>query len=717
VSIDDLHWADQMTIDFLDYAGHRLGSLPILLLGTVRPEEVDPPSQLRRSLADLDYAGLLHRVRLRPLTREAVTHFVVEASPASTNVDGIARHLYRETQGHPLYLVSLLADLFEDGVFFVDADGRWDYERSRLEQSSATTSVPAKVIDVIQSRVGRLEARAQQVLALAAVVGRPFRLELIQRASDDQEEALVDAIGQALDRRLLRLAYSPSGDRYELAHDLVRRAIYQTMLPDRRVLFHGRILAALEQMRSLPAAELAGELAHHAYEGRLWESAIRYCTRAASVALDRFALHETVRQCERGLAALDALGPEEALADGVQRAAWRYDLVATLQLATHLLGRRDQGLLEQLLDLARQTKDRERLARAYYAVMRHQIDTVQNQSALRLVPEYTVVVDEGVSSPLAIGFHQRVGFLYYRTGDLDRALAHHDEALRLARAANDPHEEAVVRNTRGTVLKCLGRYQEAIDDFSLAATLWNTPDKRLQHAFALDNRGDVLFCLGCYAESLQTQEAALPVYREFAYPIAEAECLADLGACLYALGRAGEASDYLQQALALSQSIRDGHDLVRSLNGLARLYLEQDDSAGWPLAAQYAGRAVTEAEQADLPHGLIQALAYQAAALARLGKTDAALELSGRAVALLIARKHIEGAEEEVYFLHSQVLTAAGRAAEAQAALRLACEAVTTKAGWLTDPALRRCYLEQTPVNRALAAARLDLSAEVPPAV
>ncbi len=288
--------------------------------------------------------------------------------------------------------------------------------------------------------------------------------------------------------------------------------------------------------------------------------------------------------------------------------------------------------------------------------MRHDIDTGQNQAALELVPLYAPIIAQGVSAATAIGFHQRVGFLYYRTGQLEQALEHHNEALRLAQETQDPHQQAMVLNTRGTVLMCLGRYAEALDDFTRAADLWNSPARRLHRTFALDNRGDVYYYLGCYEKDLQAREIALPLYREFAYPIAAAECLSDTGACLRAMDRTAEAEEYLHQAWELSQSLQDGYDLVQSLNGLALLHAERDDPASWRLAEEYARRAATEAERADLPHGVIQGFSYRALACLKQGRPKEALQFSGQAVDLLRARRHIEGAEEEIYFIHSQTL-------------------------------------------------------------
>jgi DNA-binding SARP family transcriptional activator len=704
--VDDLHWADEATTEFLLFFGHRLADHPVLLLGAVRPEETEPKSLLRTGLRELRHAGLLHSVTLEPLAADAVTRLVRQISHASPAASPMTHRLYQQTQGHPLFLIAQVQALFEDGLLYMDEAGRWCCDDAFLQRDDTAVAVPREVSDLIVSRIQRLDVRAQQLLALAAVIGRPFNAALIERAGDLSEEDLLNALETLLERRLLSIidAATPQlyNAKYDLSHDLIRHVVYQSLSPHRRVLLHRRILLALEDQQLALDTESVGDLARHAIEGQLWDQALPYCKRAADLALDRFALHEALRQCERGLTALEALASSGGTFDSTQQLLWQYDLLAAQQLAAHLQGQRDPALITRLIELARQMGDRERLAQAYYTRMRHDIDTGQNQAAVELVPLYAPIIAQGVSATTAIGYHQRVGFLYYRMGQLQQALEHHNEALRLAHEAQDPHQQAIVLNTRGTVLMCLGRYAEALGDFTRAAEFWNSPTRRLQRTFALDNRGDVYYYLGCYEEDLQAKEMALPVYREFAYPIAEAECLSDTGACLRAMGRTAEAEKYLHKALDLSQSLQDGYDLVQSLNGLALLHVERDDLASWRLAEEYARRAAIEAERADLPHGVIQGSSYQALACLKQGRPTEALVFSTKAVDLLRARRHIEGAEEEIYFIHSQTLAANDHRIEARKALQEAYGEMMAKADRLTDPELLRSFLERVQVNRTI---------------
>lgn len=697
IFLDDAQWFDDATIHCFAYSSQRLHVQPIWILLTARFDEVEPADALTRWLNELERARLLRHLKLSPLSPHATNELVNQASHASPRASELAAYLYRETQGVPLYLLALLQAHFEDGLLYTDERGQWHGAENLLTY----TAVPERIQTILSGRVRRLDARVQNLLQLAAVLGYPFDLEWLQTALNDSSITVLDDLDQALERNFLRATESPRGILYDLSHDLLRRVIYNALAPERRARAHRQTFRALEKSYGQDR-EHSAELAHHARAARLWRQAIAYSIRAAEYALESYAISEAARHCEQGLAALDALRQSGEHVEMHERLVWQYDLLAAKQLSAHLLGTREIAPLNDLLALARELKDSERLAKAYYALMRYHIDTGQNDAALALVPLYEPLVAQGVSSPAAIGFYQRVGFLYYRTGDFERALHFHDQALRLARDADDAHWQAYVLNTRGTVLMCLGRYQDALADFTRAAELWKISARQIFRTFALDNRADVFYYLGQYERALATKRDALAQYREFGYPIAEAECLSEIGFALRETGKTSEAENFLHQALALSEKLGDRFDLAQSLNGLAALYLGAGEPAQWQAAVEYAARAVKEGESANLPHTVIQGLAYGAFASLHLEKGADALELGTRAIELLEQRKYIEGAEEEIYFIYSRVLAANGRAEDAQTALARAYAEMIKKADALDDPELHSSFLERVRLNRAI---------------
>lgn len=700
--LDDVQWLDVSTIQCLAYLSQRLESQQILFLLTARFDQIEPSSALSAWLNELERDRLFHRIALEPISYQATADLVRDASHVSPRTAEIASHLYAETQGYPLFLVALLQAYFEDGLLYADESGQWRGAENLLSRS-AVSPVPDTIQTILLQRVKRLDSRVRRLLNAAAVLGRPFDLEWMHAALDDKSDAVPDDLEQVLERRLVRANETSRGITYELSHDMLRRVIYNALAPERRLRLHRHVLTALE-MTVPENAENAAELARHARLGRLWGQTVQYSTRAAEHALASYAIQDARRHCEHGLAALESLAQSGENTNQRRVLLWRYDLLAAKQLANHLLGTRETASLEQLLALARELDDAERLAQAYYALMRYHIDTGKNDAALELVPLYEPLISQGVSPPTAMGFYQRVGFLYYRTGDFERALYYHDQALQLAQDSGDAHWQAYVLNTRGTVLMGLGKYQAAIVDFTRAAELWDSAASHIFRTFALDNRADVFYYLGQYASALATKQEALVRYREFGYPIAEAECLGEIGFSLRELGETTKAESFMRQSVELAERLGDSFDLAQSLNGLALLYLGGNHASAWETADSYAARAATEGERAQLPHAIIQGMAYRALAQLRLGGTQEALGLSERAVALLDERRYIEGAEQEIYLIRSRVLAANGLEAAAAEMWQRAYDDMMTKADAFIEPDLRKSFLENVRVNREILA-------------
>jgi tetratricopeptide (TPR) repeat protein len=259
------------------------------------------------------------------------------------------------------------------------------------------------------------------------------------------------------------------------------------------------------------------------------------------------------------------------------------------------------------------------------------------------------------------------------------------------------------------VLLCLGDYQAALADFDRAAALWDEPARRLFRTFALDNRADVLTALGRYEPALAVKDEALPLYREFGYRIAEAECLAERGAILAALGRAAEAEGALQEALRLSEALGDRYDLVQALLALAELRLSAIAPEAGAEALELGLRAVAVGEEAELPHGVIHGLRHAALAALALGRPEEARGYAERASELLAGAAGLEGPAEAVHLARARVLAACGDAEGARAALASAEGELAAKAARITDPALRRSFLDCVPTSRAIRGAAASL--------
>jgi predicted ATPase/DNA-binding SARP family transcriptional activator len=289
--IDDLQWSDSETLEWLHYLLRQAAREPILVVGTVRPEEVEADHPLTPLLRNLRQAGQLTDIELTPLSSsETVTLASQVGGDALT--DEQAALLYRQTEGHPLFVVEMLRARQNQGT--------------GSEQASITASyaLPPKVQTVIESRLAQLSPRAREVAGLAATVGRVFTVEVLAQASDGDEDGLVRALDELWQRRLIR-EQGDSG--YDFSHDRIREAAYTSVSSARRRLFHRRVAQAMEQIFTRDLNSICGELAAHYEYAGLPERAVIFYQQAAEVAQRIYAHAEASTYLIKALELLDRL--------------------------------------------------------------------------------------------------------------------------------------------------------------------------------------------------------------------------------------------------------------------------------------------------------------------------------------------------------------------------------------------------------------------------
>ncbi|MFH1185067.1 MAG: AAA family ATPase [Chloroflexota bacterium] len=216
--VEDIHWADQATLDLLKYLSRRVRPTPSLMILTYRDDEIGTDHPLRLLLGDLGTSNALHRIPVSALSRHAVQELA-----GNRKVD--ATELHRLTNGNPFFVTEVLA-----------AEG----------------GIPETVRDAVLARAARLSQAARDVLEAAAIVGlrlEPWLLSSVASADSTQvEECMAAGMLQA------------QGDFYAFRHELARQTILESLTPHRKLGLHRLALTALQD-----AAETRLDLARLAY--------------------------------------------------------------------------------------------------------------------------------------------------------------------------------------------------------------------------------------------------------------------------------------------------------------------------------------------------------------------------------------------------------------------------------------------------------------------
>ena len=262
--LEDAHWADSGSLALLRHLARRTRRHRMLIVATYREVELDQTRPFQEVLLDLTRERLATRLRLSRLDRGG-THdmlavlFAEEIKPEF--LDGI----YAETEGNPFFVEEVCKALVESGqVYFVD--GAWG--RPEMEE----LEIPQGVRVAIQSRVGKMPPDCQEMLRLAAVLGREFAFETLLAASDPSagsgqapgEEALIDSLECASRAQLVEEVSAGRDVTFAFTHALIPATLYDGVSILRRRRLHGRVAAAIERLHPDDFESLAH---HHSEAG------------------------------------------------------------------------------------------------------------------------------------------------------------------------------------------------------------------------------------------------------------------------------------------------------------------------------------------------------------------------------------------------------------------------------------------------------------------
>jgi class 3 adenylate cyclase/tetratricopeptide (TPR) repeat protein len=416
--IEDLHWIDPSTLEFLDLLLGELPVLPLLLVATFRPEFV-APWRHQTALTQLSLGGLSESHTMQ-LIRQ-----VTEGKRLSTEVH---REIVVRTDGIPLFVEELTKAVLE-----TDAP---------LRQPAG---IPFTLGGSLLARLDRL-GDAKAVAQLAAVIGRTFSLELLEALSWIKGAALQAALGQLVQAEILHRRGTASRARYIFKHALIQDAAYLSLLASDRQQLHLRLARQLqEELPELADAE-PELMAHHCERGGLTLEAVQYLQQAGTRAMQRSAQLEAMRHLTRALDLLLGLPPAPELL--------RPEFELRAVIAPALTAIKGWGApevaanAERCIALSRELGEGGRLIPSLYGLWTYQVLRGDRQPAFHLATELARLAETPVQ--VFIGCSAQVVTFFYG-GRFTEALALAEQAAAL-REPNLLPEFAQVFGEESTLL-------------------------------------------------------------------------------------------------------------------------------------------------------------------------------------------------------------------------------------------------------------------------
>ena len=294
IVLDDIHWADEQSLQLMNHLARSLEPMRLMLIGTFRESEVSASTALADALAGLHRVDRADRIMLKGLDDDGVLALMEKLAGQPLNAEAMVLRdaLMAETDGNPFFVGELLRHLAETGAIYRD-DRQWVASNSILEHG-----LPVSVREVIQRRIARLGNESARLLTMAAVLGREFDLELLAVISEADEETLLDLMDQATEASLID---NPVGSHFRFVHALIEHSLYESISPARRLRLHRRAAEAIESRNLERNRGRSAELARHWCIGAPGDPRAIQCVMAAGdEALARLAPNEGIRWFNQG---------------------------------------------------------------------------------------------------------------------------------------------------------------------------------------------------------------------------------------------------------------------------------------------------------------------------------------------------------------------------------------------------------------------------------
>ncbi|MGH7355601.1 MAG: ATP-binding protein, partial [Candidatus Rokuibacteriota bacterium] len=552
VVIEDLHWIDPASEEYLTFLADVVPAARALLVCSYRPG-------YRHVLGDRSYHV---RVLVQPLSDAEMARVAGAVLGVDTLPPEVAALIARKADGNALFVEEVTKSLLEDGSL------RRDGDRVALGRALAELAVPDSIHGVLMARIDRLDDDPKRALQMASIIGREFALRLLARVSEvgDRVPHLVHEL------RALEIIYEKAAHpelAYMFKHALVHDVAYESVLLEQRRRLHRVIGTAIEELYADRLPEHYETLALHFTRGEDWKHALTYHTLAARKAAEAYANHAVIEHARAGLAIVDRLGNSDL---GPHRQELE-ELIGMASLLTSAFRASGEAFV-RAADAASEPQARAidlghaghsfTWAHAYPEARR----VLEQAGALARANGFVVAEALGVAND---------GFLHQTLGELDAAERLSEAASAIAERSGSEELRAVTQFFHGILLDWRGDFRRAAPLFAAAREVGQR--RRLPNLVVLPQwfLGKATCGLGDYGRSVALLRDAVELCDKIGDRAWKTRCQNTLGWCLAEIGAHPAALGENRRAAALAQEIGDQEIRANAELNLAANHLALGD--------------------------------------------------------------------------------------------------------------------------------------------
>lgn len=594
---DDLHWADDETLQLLHDFVHRISPERILVLATYRTEEGAAHPLLVRLLAAIRRLSSRNLI-LPNLPTRSLTFLFRRMSPKQElplGMERLALRIYRETHGNPLFMVELLQSLLEKGIFKVNRRGKW-IEPDEEERPAASQSweIPNGIRQVIRSRLERVPPGHRNALARLSTFGQGFTRHFFEKLLGP-EESVPGTLEALLQLGFLQEEPQIRGV-YRFAHENIRQTIYETLTQEEKREFHLRMAKTLEALND-PGRSLQ-EIGHQFFMAEAWPKAFHYLMQAAREAQSAYAFAGAILLLNQAEQILERHG-----AGFLSPADLLRERLSALKIKDYVLDgqgelKKREKVVAERIRLARLLSDSGELAAAYLALCGlHESNREWSEAADLARQALALYENRNDPAGMAKGYRE-LGYIYWNANQFENALEVNQKALHLHETLGNLSGSAGDLHNLGQVYTSMGDFEKGLEYYQKARTAFKKlgdNDARYLNIFSRIAR-----MTGNLNDSLSSTLKAIESAHEAGHHFGEWHYLMNAASLWFTLGKRDQALASYEAAIeAIKKSGGNPGCQGHSLRGIGIIHQEEGNADR--AAACFTEAAALLLESGELP--------------------------------------------------------------------------------------------------------------------
>ena len=688
IFLDDVHWADESSLELLVHLSDALANLPVLFFVLSRPVLFERKEHWGKGEG-------FETISLSPLSHEQCEQFVVEVLQKVDKVPDVLRELIVEqAEGNPYYIEEMIRMLVEDGIL-IKEEPVWRIQPSRLSD----LRVPSTLTGIIQARLDGLPKGERTILQQASIVGRVFwdaAVTYINQGQNFDKESIVHNLASLQSREMVfqrqPSAFSDAVE-YLFKHIVFREVTYETVLLRQRKKYHSLVANWLIEQHRDRVVEMSSLIANHLVKAGRSAEAVDYFKQAGDAAAAKYANEEAADLYQQAF----KLTPE-------READKQFSILFRLENIWDLIGDRvaQADVIEKLDLVADRLGDQQKqadvlLRRAWFFYW------TSNYPEMQEVAQRVIALSERIAYPgLAQEALYILTWVHIQLENFDEAEETAQQVLMLASQAGDRTGEGNAHNVLGMIDLAWGRYAQARDHLEKFLYIAREIDNQDRELTALNNLVAIFVILGEYQAARDYGLQMLNLALEVGDRVMECNSYVNLAWGASAQGDWLSADGYILKGLALTRETHRPDALAEGLvwDGHIKLGLNQPSEAerAFRESLEIRGELEQEALQAESMAGLSRALLAQ-------GNLAAAQDYVEKIIEYISRDENLSGAWEplRIYWTCYQVFRAA-KDPRKDGFLKDTVDNLQKRAAKIPDETVRERFLTNVPWHREIMA-------------